>query len=116
MGLEVNVRAPGGYNPDMINYAHSFDVYQIWADMVTFGSSANAEEGETFYCIFAAQRDCYTYAHTSSEILERYGDVICHHGRIPDALSDDMGNDFFMARLKSIEEGERYAAFVHERA
>ncbi len=116
VGLEVNVRAPGGYNPDMINYAHSFDVYQIWADMVTFGSSPNATEGETFYCVFAAQRDCYAYAHTGSEILEHYGDVICHHGRIPDALSDDMGNDFFMARLKSIEEGERYAAFVHERA
>ena len=26
VGLEVNVRAPGGFNPDMIDYAHSFDV------------------------------------------------------------------------------------------
>ena len=116
VGLEVNVRAPGGYNPDMINYAHSFDVYQIWADMVTSGASEHAAEGDTFYCMFVSQRDCYEYEHTPEDILERYGDVICQNGRIPDALSDDFGNTFFMARLKSVEEGERFAAFVHERA
>ncbi len=115
VGLEVNVRAPGGYNPDMVNYAHSFDVYQIWADMVTTGSSTHAAEGETFYCLFAAQRDCYRYAHSVSEILERYGHVIVKNGRMPDALSDDMGNTFFMARLKTIEEVESFTAFVHER-
>lgn len=115
VGLEVNVRAPGGFNPDMINFAHSFDVYQIWADMVTTGTSTHANEGETFYCIFASQRDCYNYAHSVQEILDRYGDVICMHGRLADVLSDDMGNTFFMARLKSIEEGERFAAFIHER-
>ena len=114
VGLEVNVRAPGGYNPDMINFAHSFDLYQIWADMVTYGSSSHAVEGETFFCVFAAQRDCYSYAHSYQEILDRYGYAICKHGRMPDVLSDDMGNTFFMARLKSAEEGERFEAFVHE--
>lgn len=115
VGLEVNVRAPGGFNPDMIDFAHSFDVYQIWADMVTTGGSTHANEGETFYCVFASQRDCYEYAHSYQEILEQYGDVICMHGRLADVLSDDMGNTFFMARLKSIEDGERFASFVHQR-
>ena len=115
VGLEVNVRAPGGFNPDMIDFAHSFDVYQIWADMVATGTSTHASEGETFYCVFAAQRDCYNYAHSYDEILERFGDKISKHGRMPEVLSDDMGNTFFMARLKSADEGERFAAFVHER-
>ena len=35
VGLEVNMRPAGGYTPDMMNFAHSTDVYQIWADMVT---------------------------------------------------------------------------------
>ena len=35
-GLEVNMRPPGGYTPDMMNFAHSTDVYQIYADMVAF--------------------------------------------------------------------------------
>jgi len=115
VGLEVNVRAPGGFNPDMIDFAHSFDVYQIWADMVTTGGSTHASEGETFFCVFASQRDCYEYAHSYQEILDQYGDVICMYGRLADVLSDDMGNTFFMARLKSIEDGERFASFVHQR-
>ena len=32
--LEVNIRPPGGHTPDMMDFAHSTDVYQIWADKV----------------------------------------------------------------------------------
>ena len=105
VGLEVNVRAPGGYDPDMINFAHSFDLYQIWADMVTFGKSDH----------YASQRDCHTYAHTHEQIMDRYGEAICMQGRMADVLSDDLGNTFYMTRLKTLEDGERFAAFVHER-
>ena len=35
VGLETNMRPAGGYTPDMMNYAHSTDVYTIWADMIT---------------------------------------------------------------------------------
>lgn len=31
LGLEVNMRAPGGYIPDKMNYAYNVDIYQIWA-------------------------------------------------------------------------------------
>ena len=100
----------------MVNFAHSFDLYQIWADMVTFGASANAADGETFFCVYASQRDCHQYAHTHEQIMERYGNDVCMQGRMADVLSDDLGNTFYMVRLKSIEEGERFAAYVHERA
>ena len=116
VGLEVNVRAPGGYDPDMVNFAHSFDLYQIWADMVTTGTSTHAADGETFYCVYASQRDCHTYVHSHEDIMAQYGSAVCMQGRMADALSDDLGNTFYMVRLKSIDEGERFAAFVHERA
>ena len=32
VALEVNMRPAGGYTPDMINFAHSTDIYKIWAD------------------------------------------------------------------------------------
>ena len=44
VGLEVNMRPPGGFTPDMMNFAHSTDVFQIWADMV---ASANAASHTT---------------------------------------------------------------------
>ena len=116
VGLEVNVRAPGGYDPDMVNFAHSFDLYQIWADMVTTGSSTHADGGETFFCVYASQRDCHVYAHSHQQIMGRFGELVCMQGRMADVLSDDLGNTFYMVRLKSLEEGERFASFVHERA
>ena len=39
IALEVNMRPAGGYTPDMINFAHSTDIYKIWADMVVFDES-----------------------------------------------------------------------------
>ena len=30
VGLEVNMRAPGAYMPDIINYTYDVDVYSIW--------------------------------------------------------------------------------------
>ena len=116
VGLEVNVRAPGGYDPDMINFAHSADIYQIWADMVTTGTTTHGPNGDQYYCVYASQRDCHTYVHTHDEIMARYGEAICMQGRMADVLSDDLGNTFYMVRVKTLEEGEQFAAFVHQRA
>ena len=116
VGLEVNVRAPGGYTPDLVNYAHSFDVYKIWADMVTYGSSECGKGGETFYATYASRRDIYTYAHSHEEVMARYGDVIVMQGRMADVLSDDLGNDFYIARFKRAEDRDEFAAFVQQHA
>ncbi|MBP3893196.1 MAG: ATP-grasp domain-containing protein, partial [Atopobiaceae bacterium] len=116
VGLEVNVRAPGGYTPDMINFAHSADVYQIWADMVTTGTTTHGTNGDTYYCIYACRRDCHTYVHTHQEIMDTYGDVICMQGRMADVLSDDLGNDFYMARFKTVAERKRFEKFVQQQA
>ena len=34
VALEVNMRPCGGFTPDMMNFAHSTNVYKIWADMI----------------------------------------------------------------------------------
>ena len=39
VGLEVNMRAPGAYMPDIINYTYDVDVYSIWADMLIHDKS-----------------------------------------------------------------------------
>lgn len=116
VGLEVNVRAPGGYTPDLVNYAHSFDLYQIWADMVTFGTSERGKDGETFFAVYASRRDIYTYAHSHEEVMARYGDVIVMQGRMADVLSDDLGNDFYIARFKEAADRDAFAAYVQQHA
>ena len=61
------MRPAGGYTPDMINYAHSTDVYKIWADMVAFGENI-VPEGKPYYCAFASRRDIYRYRHSHNEV------------------------------------------------
>ena len=116
VGLEVNVRAPGGYTPDMINFAHSADVYQIWADMVTTDATTNGSNGDQYYCVYACRRDCHTYVHTHDEVMQQFGDIICMQGRMADVLSDDLGNDYYMARCKTAAERERFVSFVQQQA
>lgn len=115
VALEVNMRPAGGYTPDMMNYAHSTDVYKIWADMVAFDES-RTPLGEKYFCAYASRRDSHSYIHTSDEVVERYGDSIVMHDRMPDILSAAMGNELFTARLSSMEEVEDFIAFVHQKS
>ena len=128
VALEVNMRPAGGYTPDMINYAHSTDVYKIWADMVAFGKSRLAQDSQhdagnalskawpdEYYCVFASRRDIYHYVHTHEEILERYADCLVMCERMPDILSGAMGNQMYTVRLRTIEEKDEFIRFVHEK-
>ena len=111
VGLEVNMRPPGGFTPDMMNYAHSTDVFQIWADMVAF-DEARKPIGDEAFCAYAARRDGKRYRHDDAEIRARYGDAVCFAGRVPDALSDDLGNFCYMVRLREKKEIQPFFDFV----
>ena len=111
VGLEVNMRPAGGYTPDMMNFAHSTDVYQIWADMVAFGERRK-DAGEQYYCAYASRRDVHRYAHTHEEVLARYGAAICMCERMPQALSSALGDQVYMARFSDKKEIDRFFDFV----
>ena len=115
VGLEVNMRPPGGYTPDMMNFAHSTDVFQIWADMVAFGE-ARKPQGEQYFCAYAGRRDGKAYLHSHQEIMERYGSVMCMAERVPDALADDLCNMAYMVRLKEKKDIDLFFDFVTRRA
>ncbi len=116
VGLEVNVRPPGGYSPDMMNFAHSTDVYQIWADMVTLDRSTLPPSRDNHICVYAGRRDAHAYAHSHEDVIARYGDSIVMCERMPDALSNDMGNQMYTARLDSMQERDDFIRYVQERA
>ena len=114
VGLEVNMRPPGGYTPDMMNFAHSTDVYQIWADMVVF-DERHKDAGEQYYCAYAGRRDNKTYRHSLDEVLSRYGSALRMVERVPAALSDDLCDMAFLARFKEKKEVDRFFAFLCEK-
>ncbi|MBP1581431.1 MAG: ATP-grasp domain-containing protein [Oscillospiraceae bacterium] len=112
VALEVNMRAPGGYTPDMINFANSVDVYQIWADMVAFGKTYEDLNKQHYFAVYCARRDGKNYLHSHEEIMERYGDRMVMRERMPEIFSQAMGNEMYTAKLDTAEEKDEYINFV----
>lgn len=96
IALEVNMRPCGGFTPDMINFAHSTNVYKIWADMIAFGHST-IPVGKHAFCAFAGLRDGKNFVMSHEDIMEKYGENMKMVDRIPDVLSGAMGNQMYVA-------------------
>lgn len=116
IGLEVNMRPAGGYTPDMMNWAHSTDVYQIWADMVTTDKRLLPDHDEHKFCVYASRRDIYKYVHTHDEIIERYGDRMKMCERMPEMMVPQMGNQMYTVLLNDQKETDDFIKFVHDKA
>ncbi len=114
VGLEVNMRPAGGFTTDMINFAHSCDVYQIYADMVTAGRLLHPADGRDRYCVFVSRKDSHHHTVTDEEILSAYGDRIMMNGRMPEIFAAAMGNHMYIAVLDSYEEMLEFGRFVLE--
>lgn len=115
VGLEVNMRPAGGYTPDMMNFAHSVDVYQIWADMVIQDKRVFPESQEHHFCVYASRRDCYEYVHTHEEIFGKYGGKIVMCERMPAIMNASMGNQMYTAHAGSEKEAWEFIEFVHQK-
>ena len=103
VALEVNMRPSGGYTPDMINYAHSTNVYKIWADMVAFDRS-EMPVGEHRFCACVGRRDGKHFRYSHEELAARYAKELRMMERLPDALAEAMGNQLFLAVFDTQEE------------
>ena len=114
VGLETNMRPAGGYTPDMMNYAHSTDVYTIWADMVTADKRLLPESGDDHWCVYYGRRDAHTYAHSHEDIWNRYGAQIAMCDRIPAAIAPDLGDRMYMAHIRSEEALQEYLKYLSE--
>ena len=110
--LEVNMRPAGGYTPDMMDFAHSTDVYQIYADMVAYDERRIPESGEHFYCVYASRKDGHTYAHTHEEIMEKYSSRMMMQEEMPPMNWPQMGRYMYTARLETFEEAQEFIQFV----
>ena len=104
VALEVNMRPAGGYTPDMMDFAHSTDVYQIYADMVSFDERRLPEPEEHFYCVYASRKDGHRYTRTHEEIMARYGANMVMQEEMPPMNWPQMGRYMYTAKLRTLEE------------
>lgn len=112
VALEANLRAPGGYSPDLIDFACSVNIYKIWADSLAYDKTNEYMEHEKYYAGCASRRDNRTYIYTHDDILRKYQSNICKEGRYPPILADCLGDTFYMAKFKTRAEMNEFKDFV----
>ena len=113
LGLEVNMRAPGGRIPDKMNYTYDVDVYQIWAESLVFNENRSFPN-YTFkrYVTHVGRGGKVAYLHTPEEIRGRLGDKILVEDRPPEAISGGMGSFIYLVWADSRWELEQQADFI----
>lgn len=114
VGLEVNIRTPGGYTPDMHNFANSANIYQIYADTVA-GLNPRFVPTVKQYCATASRRDGVEYFYSDEDIKRTFARELRGAGRYPKVLSGVMGDMFYMANFNSVKELQLFKEYVNRR-
>ena len=109
MALEVNMRPCGGFTPDMINFAHSTNVYKVWADMICYDSSLMPQDDHA-YCALVGRRDGKNFVMDHDAVMAKYGQNMKMVERIPEALSGAMANQMYVGRFSTKEELDSFYA------
>ena len=103
IALEVNMRAPGAYIPDMINYAYDTDVYTIWADMLIH-DKCFYDLDRKYFVGYASRRNSVEYAHSMAEIFTKYQHKITKLLDVPEIFANAMGDKVFLFRTEDKNE------------
>jgi len=109
------MRAPGGYSPDLINYANSVSCYDIYADSCAYDENLEDMNRQKYYAVTSSRRYHLNYFHTEDEILNRYAHYICMYGDYPQVLRDDMGDRYYFAKFDTLSEVQEFDEYVRMR-
>lgn len=104
IGLEVNMRCPGGYTPDMINFANSVSTYRIWAETMLFNKTNENMDLPKYYCGYYGRRNKNKYTHSTYDIFDKFKDKIVMYEWMPEILAGAMGNEAFFIKTSSYQE------------
>lgn len=118
LGLEINLRAPGGYIPDKMNYAFNVDVYRIWAETIATGRSTSfPRPAFASYVTHFARGAGIAYRRSLQEIRARFAGSRYLYDRTPPAkLSGGMGALAILLRAGSVAEIDEQANYIFEHA
>lgn len=114
VGLEVNMRSPGGRIPDKMNFAFDTDVYTIWADSLIHDKCFMNNEFR-HYITHIGRRHSISYCHNDDEIRNELGNQIIEDFEVDEVLAPDMGDHAFLLRADSLEAWQHQMDYVLER-
>lgn len=98
IGLELNFRPPGGFCPDLMNYAGSLDVYELWAE-VLLTQNASYSKLHRFSGAFAGRRNSLHYKNSANALKKKYADEWISTTYLPAAYAQAMGDEAIIMKF-----------------
>ena len=113
--LEVNLRPAGGFTPDIISLSQNVNFYAIYADMIAYDKNLQDLSKDKCIAITASRRNALHYVRSVEEILEKYKENISQYGVYPEAIRDDMGDSYFIAKFNNVNDALKFQNYVREK-
>ena len=113
VALEVNMRPPGGFAPDLINFGQSVDTYQIYADIMCYDKIVNVKmDYPKYYCCYVARRDRLQYKYSYETLKAMYPTQIMMHERLNKIIAVAMGDEFYAGKFENYEDLVKFSELV----
>ena len=111
--LEINVRPPGLYTIDMMNYSADINLYETWAG--SFHDAYPYDNPKIKYSVgFAGRRVNEHFKHSTEEVLSQFGENMIMAEPVPGAYADAMGEFFFLVRHPDVEYVKHILKYILE--
>ncbi len=101
--LEVNVRPPGGYTTDMMDYSADVDIYRLWARVQLGRGFDHWQYERKYFVAHAGRRNGSTYQVPHEELVRELGIHLMAHRAMPNALAGAMGDYYYLVRDREEE-------------
>jgi len=96
--LEMNIRPPGGFTPEMMSAACDVDIFDLWAAVIAGNSLADARYTRLYHTAHAGRRANRSYRLSRAELERDLGEVLFAVEQVPDAFAATMGNVAYLLR------------------
>lgn len=113
VGLEINVRPPGGLTVDMWNYADDLDIYYEYANVV-LNNRFYAQVTHPFHCAYISRRWGRNYRYSHEDIFEAFPGYIVAAEPISGIFAPALGDFGYLARSPDLGDLAEISGFIQE--
>lgn len=115
IGLEVNMRPPGGNTPDLLSTALNNSFYACYADIMMFNKITIDLNKEHFVAITASRKNHFSYVNSHEYLIEKYQKEIFDYGKYNKEISLVMGDSYYYAKFKELNKALEFANDVNKK-
>jgi hypothetical protein len=110
--LEMNLRPPGGFTTDLMNWTADVDVYRLWAALVAGDSLADFTYERRFHVAHAARRFGRAYRVPYAQLRERLGPMLLAYLESPRVFAPVLGDEVFIFRHPDLSVVKEMVALI----